>query len=89
MADKQLSQVKPEVVSGKVQQGYALSMLELAVATGYSYGTVREWKSRGLPLLDGKITFEDFQTWKRKQIGLESSPQKPARRQAPNVGKCG
>lgn len=87
MAEKLLSKIKIEDVLEKVRLGYALTLLELAVKTGYSYTTVRSWQLRGLPVLDGKVTFEDFQIWKRRQTGLESSPQKPSHPRGSTAGR--
>ncbi len=56
-----------------VDCGFVLSLRELAVATGYSYSSFRGWKRMGLPILSGRVTWDDFQSWKRKKFGLEFS----------------
>lgn len=81
MPSKQLSSIDAKLVSAKVETGFPLTLKELAIASGYSYEIVRRWKGRGLPILDGKITFADFLTWKNRCTGLDSEQQKPSKRE--------
>ena len=78
-----------KAVNTKVAFGFGLTLKELAVKTGYSYETARKWKGQGLPLLSGKITYEDFLVWKARHMGLESAPRKNERSRASIVGKSG
>lgn len=54
----------------KAARGEALTLKELAVVIGMSYGAVRSWP---LPLLKGKIFMDDFVIWRRRQSGLETA----------------
>jgi len=85
--EKQISHIKLEDVNAKVEAGFALSLMELAVKTGYSYSKVREWPWCGMSLLDGKITFADFEAWKKQRTGLVSVPHTPAHRRKSSAGK--
>ena len=87
--DKQLSDLNRATVMALVDAGFPLSLRELAVATGYSYTSVRGWKGMGLPILSGRVSWEDFLAWKRIKLGLESSRPAAANPQPPVIGNCG
>ena len=84
-SNNQLSKVSIEGVQFKIDNGLALTAKEIAVKTGYCYHVVLSWK---LPLLSGKITWEDFQTWKMRRIGLEAS-HTPVARKKSGAGRDG
>lgn len=84
--NKQLKAIDAKVVAAKVNAGKALTLAELSVHIGVGYSQVRAWK---LPLLAGKIFYDDFTLWRRRKLGLESGPQTPAHRQRATAGKCG
>jgi hypothetical protein len=47
----------------------ALSMMALAIAYGYSYGSVRKMSNiDGFPMVFGKIIPSDFDKWRRAQV---------------------
>lgn len=87
MKNKQLARVNPGVVQAKIDSGRPLTLAELAVHTGYGYSTVRGWD--WLPMLDGKVFYDDFVIARRRVTGLEAVPRSVARRSASNAGKCG
>lgn len=60
-------QLTEEQIHEKAARGLALTLTELAVATGYGYSTVRAWKPQGLPLVGGKITKAEALEWRRDQ----------------------
>jgi hypothetical protein len=66
---------KQEIVR-RAKQGLALNLRQLAVATGYCYSIVRQWKKDGLPLKYGKITLADACAWLKKfaKIKQQESP---------------
>jgi hypothetical protein len=63
-------------IASRAKQGLALNLAQLAVATGYCYSIVRQWKKDGLPLKYGKITLADAYAWLKKfaKIKLKESP---------------
>lgn len=66
--EKQLLNVNQKAARGKAQRGEAMTLKELAVVIGMSYGEVRSWN---LPRLGGKIFYDDFILWRRRQLGFE------------------
>jgi hypothetical protein len=66
--EKRLRYVSQEQARDKVLRGQALNLKELALVTGFSYSAVRSWS---LPVLSGKIFYDDFVLWRRRQSGLE------------------
>lgn len=75
--EKRLRDVSEEHARDRALRGQALNLKELAIVTGFSYAAVRSWN---LPLLSGKIFYDDFVLWRRRQSGLEPPP-------LANVGK--
>jgi hypothetical protein len=61
--DKQLSTQDRDEVMWKAQNGLALSLKELSVASGYGYSHWRAWKAQGLPLIAGKIPLKKAVEW--------------------------
>ena len=61
--DKQLSTQDRDEVMWKAQNGLALSLKELSVASGYGYSQWRSWKMQGLPLIAGKIPLKKAVEW--------------------------
>jgi len=61
--DKQLSTQDRDEVMWKAQNGLALSLKELSVASGYGYSQWRSWKVQGLPLIAGKIPLKKAVEW--------------------------
>lgn len=59
MRIKQLSKQEKEEIIWKAQNGLALNLSELSVVLGYSYRTLGQWKSDGLPLVDGKLPVKE------------------------------
>jgi hypothetical protein len=71
--DKQLSGIKLKAVLQKQRLGQALNVKEFAVLAGISYSTAREWfHTRGFPALAGRVFWQDFVTWRRRQTGIEA-----------------
>ena len=84
---------KQEIVR-RAEQGLALNLRQLAVATGYCYSIVRQWKKDGLPLKYGKITLADAYAW-LKRFAKVKPPESPASESGCEhhplltAGKCG
>jgi len=72
--DKQLSAIKLKTVLKKQRLGQALNVKEFAVLAGISYSTARDWfRAKGFPVFNSKVFWQDFVTWRRRQIGIEIS----------------
>ena len=67
---------KEEIIR-RAKRGLALNLAQLAVATGYCYSIVRQWKKDGLPLKYGKITLADASAW-LKQFAKIKPKESPA-----------
>ena len=52
----------------------ALTLGQLATATGYGYSTIQKWHKMGLPLLDGRITLNDAMTWRKAHEVAKPKP---------------
>lgn len=89
--EKQLLTVNQEEAREKANRGEALTLKELAVVIGMSYGSVRSWTCGypSLPLLNGKVFFDDFVLWRRRKSGLELSPAAVASLARQGAGKFG
>lgn len=72
MSDKRLSNVDRDEVMWKAKNGLALTLKELAIATGYGYSQWCTWKAQGLPLLAKKITLRKALAW-LEGLALETS----------------
>ena len=84
---------KQEIVR-RAKQGLAINLRQLAVATGYCYSIVRQWKKDGLPLKYGKITLADAYAWLKKfaKVKLQESPTSESgceHHPLLTAGKCG
>lgn len=84
--EKQLLTVQQEEARAKAARGEGLTLKELAVVTGMSYGAVRSWD---VPTLSGKVFYDDFVLWRRRQSGLELSPAAVASLARQGAGKSG
>lgn len=92
MSEKRLSKLDAEEVRAKAERNESLTLKELAVWTGFSYGVVRSWQNERfpfLPVLNGKIFPEDFVLWRRRRTGLESVLGNGAHPQMPTADKSG
>ncbi len=70
--DKQLSAIKLKAVLQKQRLGQVLNVKEFAVLAGISYSTARDWfHAKGFPAFNGKVFWQDFVTWRRRQTGIE------------------
>lgn len=80
--DKQLSNIRLESVIAKIAAGLTINLKELSVRTGINYTEVRAWRHAvpPLPLIGGKLFYEDFLLWKARKLGLESGPHTSGRR---------
>ncbi len=88
--DKRLTSVDADAAKRMANDGYALTLKQLALAVGYSYDVVRFFaKQDGFPLLRSKVTLEDYRQWRKRKLGLESSPDIAARPQSSIAGKSG
>lgn len=81
--DKKLRRIDVRAALFKRDNGVALNLGELAVVSGYDYKSqVRKWpklEHDPLPLFEGKITWPEFQAWKRRR--------QRAARKAPQAGE--
>jgi len=44
-----------------------LNLRELSEATGFCYSIIKQWRSQGMPLIDGKIMLPDAVAWRKSQ----------------------
>lgn len=70
----QLRRYNVAAVLFKWNNGMAVNVQELCIATGYAYSKVRKWK---LTLFEDKITRSEFNRWKRAQPVTETLPAAP------------
>ncbi|MBU6410866.1 MAG: hypothetical protein KGJ60_11815 [Verrucomicrobiota bacterium] len=72
--DKQLRGIKLKEVFQKQRLGQALNVKEFAALAGLSYSTARGWfRAKGFPAFNGKVFWQDFVIWRRRQTGIEPS----------------
>jgi len=51
----------------KAKAGMFLNLRELSEATGFCYSIIKQWRSQGMPLIDGKIMLSDAVAWRKSQ----------------------
>ncbi len=89
-ANKELAAHVPAVVQEKFANDQALTLAELAVATGLPYSTVKTFASEPeFPRLGRHVFPSDFKLWRRRKTGLQSAPDTAARPQPRAAGKSG
>ena len=82
--NKELAGIGAKTVKAMIEADQALTLKEFAVGFGYTYRAAKDLaKCPGFPMLSGRIFGSDFKLWRRRQLGLQSAPDGPARRRQP------
>ena len=83
--NKQLAHIDAGTVRTKIDSGQPITLAELAVFTSYAYSEVRTW--RWLPLVGGRLFWDDFILARRIRSGLLPDPRIAANRPKSTAGK--
>ncbi len=90
VANKELAGIDREAVRTAKGHDEALTLAELAVATGLPYSDVKALaKEKGFPRIGKRVFPSDFKLWRRRRLGLQSAPETAAHRPLPAAGKPG